>query len=146
MADDPAMVNAKAYPCAEPLTPETAKRALMRDNPGSVVQATRREAAKNGFFVEMIAAQTFQARRSGTLLAKKPEIDLLLRLAGTTQIAAAIEEVGAKDGGSFLAIVASSYRTKRPPEFAEPALPRHPLSHEELDRIERAALLRSRRV
>jgi len=88
----------------------------------------------------MLAAQTFQAERSGTLLAKKPEVDLLLRLAGTTQIAKAIRERGAKPGASFLLIVASRSGIVGIPGLLQ-ELPRSLLSDGDLARIERAALL-----
>ena len=86
MAGDQDLVRAKAFVCRGSLTPDLAKSALSTENPGSVVQAVRLEATDNELFIEMLAAQTFQAMSSGSILARKPEIDLLLRLAGTTQI------------------------------------------------------------
>jgi tRNA threonylcarbamoyladenosine modification (KEOPS) complex Cgi121 subunit len=49
--------------------------------------------------VAMIAEQTGRAMRRGSLLAEKPEVDLLLRLAGTTQITEAISRRGYRGKG-----------------------------------------------
>ncbi len=133
-------VTARAYLC-EAMDPDEAKAALARGNPGSVTQAVRAGSAENEALVEMIAAQTLQAKSSGGLLAKKPEIDLLLRLAGTTQISKAIREQGAKKGEAFLAIVAGEALVGPPPGFGGDELPRRPLSPSELARVEEAALL-----
>lgn len=135
------MVSARAFVCGGSLAPDEAKKALSRANPGSVVQAAGEGAAKNVLFIEMIAAQTFRAMASGSLLARKPEIDLLLRLAGTTQIAKAIRTRGAKAGAPFIAMVATTTAPIRPPELDVGELPRRRLNRTELGRIERAALL-----
>ena len=44
--------------------------------------------------------------KTGALLAAKPEVDLLLRLAGTTQIALAIEEAGYRARGPMILVAA----------------------------------------
>lgn len=121
------------------------KKRLASKNRGVVVQAAKAGSATNEFFVEMIAAQTLRAETSGSLLAKKPEIDFLLRLAGTTQIARAIKELGAEEGGPFLLVAAGPRAVHAPPELAGSELPRLDLSSAELERIERAALLNARR-
>ena len=112
--------------------------------PGSIVQTVRADAATNAFFVEMIAAQTLSANGTQSLLAKKPEVDLLLRLAGTTQISRAIEKMGAKKGESFLLVIAGPSRELAglsAKELGGSELERRELSSDELDRIEQAALL-----
>jgi tRNA threonylcarbamoyladenosine modification (KEOPS) complex Cgi121 subunit len=134
-------VYAKAYLCGRRLKPEDVKRKLTLANPGSLVQAAKAGTAKNEFFLEMLAAQTFQAQTTSTLLAKKPEIDFLLRLAGTTQIAKAIRDQGAKDGEPFLAVAAGRSELGTVPELAELRLPRRQLTKAELGKVERAALL-----
>ncbi len=131
---------ARAYLC-EGMDPDETKRGLGLVNPGAVVQTVRAGSVKNEFLVEMVAAQTLQAEASGSLLAKKPEIDLLLRLAGTTQISRAIGQEGAKKGEPFLAIVAGRAPPSRPPGFNGVELPRKALSRTELARVEAAALL-----
>ena len=133
-------VHAKAYPCGTEQRHEELKARLAAANPGSVVQAVQDGSITNVTLVEMLAAQTFQAEKSGTLLAKKPEVDLLLRIAGTTQIAKAIRERGAKAGESFLLIVASRSEIIGTPGLLR-ELPRSQLSNGDLARIERAALL-----
>ena len=78
---------------------------------------------------------------SKSLLAKKAEVDFLLRLAGTTQISKAIKEKGAKAGEPFLLVVASRSALGRFRKSDGEELPRAPLTTEELERIEAAALL-----
>ncbi|MDG6963747.1 MAG: hypothetical protein JRM83_02000 [Nitrososphaerota archaeon] len=146
MAGDQDLVRAKAFVCRGSLIPDLAKSALSTENPGSVVQAVRLEATDNELFIEMLAAQTFQAMSSGSILARKPEIDLLLRLAGTTQIEKAIRTQGAKGGAPFIAIVAGLEDPKRPPGFSGEELPSRRLNRAELCRIERAALLGAERA
>jgi len=117
--------------------------------PGSIVQTVRADAATNGFFVEMIAAQTLSANGTRSLLAKRPEVDLLLRLAGTTQISRAIEQMGAKKGEPFLLVIAGpgeGLAGLSAKEFGGLELERRELSSDELDRIEQAALLNGPRA
>ncbi len=120
---------------------------LRRKNPLLLVQGFSSETASNEFLVDMIAAQTLRAKETGNLLAKKPEIDLLLRLGGTTQIAAAIGRVGSRKGEPFLIVIAgdrsSVARQKPGPGWTR--LRRAALSNEELARVERGALLNALR-
>ena len=134
-------IFAKAYSCGPETDPEACKRKLSLAHPGAVVQAAKRGSASNELFVEMLAAQTLSAETSGSLLAKKPEIDLLLRLAGTNQISTAIREKGVKGGEPFLVIWAGRSELKSPKGFAEKELPRRALNRAELAKVERAALL-----
>jgi tRNA threonylcarbamoyladenosine modification (KEOPS) complex Cgi121 subunit len=121
------------------------KLRLTAANPGSIVQTARMGAARNQRLVEMLAAQTIQAESSGSLLAEKPEIDFLLRLAGTTQISKAIRDQGARAGAPFLLVVAgrAGVRGATGLEFE---LPSHELSALELARVEKGALLNTRRA
>lgn len=124
--------------------PDSVRKAVEARVPGSIVQVVRADAATNGFFVEMIAAQTLSANGTQNLLAKKPEVDLLLRLAGTTQISRAIEQMGAKKGKPFLLVIAGSGRgltSLSVKELGGSELEKQDLSSDELDRIEQAALL-----
>jgi len=115
-------------------------------NPGSLVQAARAGLARNERFVELLAAQTLQAASSGGLLAKKQEIDFLLRLAGTTQISSAIRDAGARHGEQFALIVAGRSPVKLPSGFETKELHTRELSDSELRRIEIAALLAAKRA
>jgi tRNA threonylcarbamoyladenosine modification (KEOPS) complex Cgi121 subunit len=99
--------------------------------------------------VEMIAAQTLCANGTKNLLAKKPEVDLLLRMAGTTQISRAIEQMGAKKGEPFLLVIAGPDKgldSLSAKELGGSELEKRELSSDELDRIERAALLNALKV
>ena len=124
--------------------PDSVRKTVGAKVPGSIVQAVRADAATNGLFVEMIAAQTLRANGTENLLAKKPEVDLLLRLAGTTQISRAIEQMGAKKGKPFLLVIAGPGRglaSLNVKELGGSELEKRELSSDELDRIEQAALL-----
>ena len=134
-------VFAKAYVCKGDVSPDEAKLKLAFLNPGSFVQTGRAKSAENEFFVEMLAAQTLRAGSVGGLLAKKPEMDFLLRLAGTTQITKAIKLYGSTKGEPFLIAVAGPREIKTSKSVRAIELPRRKLSKKELDRIERAALL-----
>ncbi len=100
--------------------------------------------------VEMIAAQTLTAARSGATLAERPELDLLLRLAGTRQIGEAFRRVGYKSKGVRLFLVAASEGSRTPllrvsrrlakdTRFSE--VPDRRPAEGDLDQVERAALL-----
>ena len=100
----------------------------------------------NELFLELLAAQTLQAETSGGLLANKPEIDFLLRLAGTTQIARAIKVAGAKPGERYILVVAGRKAVRLPPAIEGAELERRKLTHSELGKIEKAALLNAARA
>lgn len=131
----------KAYRCPRAESRDRAKLALASANKGALVQAARWEASDNASFLAMLAAQTFLAESSGTMLARKREMDFLLRLAGTTQISEAIREMGAKEGEDFLAVVAGGKEPRAPPGFEGERLPERQLTREEYARVEAAALL-----
>lgn len=125
------------------LVPSGAECAEVRErcaqaNPEAVVQVVDRGCVKNEALVEMLAAQTLRARRDGSLLAKKPEVDLLLRIAGTTQIRDAIEKAGARAGRDCVLVVAGEDRVRL---TGLARLPRAELTEEELMSVERASLL-----
>ncbi len=139
-------IFARGYILGPGRSVEALKQEMSAANPGSVVQAVRAEAADNEALLEMIAAQTFRAKASGGLLAKKPEIDLLLRLAGTTQISEAIGRIGAEGGEESLLVVAGLGEVKEPRGREWKALPRRGLSKKDLEKVERSALLNTRRL
>ena len=137
---------ARAYLCGPGLDPTEVRRMVAGPSGEWVVQTAAEGSATNEFFLEMLAAQTLQAEASGSLLARSPEMDLLLRLAGTTQISRAIREKGSAPGKPFLVVVAG----RSPPDairgIGGQELPRHRLSKDELQRVEEAALLSARRT
>ncbi len=89
---------------------EEMKEGLKKTFPNLVVQLADARVGSNERFFKMIAAQTISAMRYGSLLAKKPEIDLLLRLAATTQISEALTRVGYREGGRQVLIAAGRRR------------------------------------
>ena len=115
-----------------------------------LVQTVDSAAVSNERLVEMIGEQTIEARGSGSSLARKPELDLLMRLAGTTQIARAIQEVGVKRDKDFLLLVIGENSEMAKLEAREASawerLPRRELGREDLQKIERAALLDAERA
>lgn len=138
--------HVRAYLCPGSLDPGSTKRKADPNRAGRLVQTVSDEGERNVSLFEMIAAQTFQAQDSGGLLAKKPEIDLLLRLAGTTQISDAIKKRGAVNGKEFLLVVADRTAVKEVSELVEFALPRKELTRRELQKVERSALLNAQRA
>jgi tRNA threonylcarbamoyladenosine modification (KEOPS) complex Cgi121 subunit len=133
--------HVRAYLCDAGPNPEDFKREIAGPPGGWLVQTAAEGAATNEFFVEMLAAQTLQAEASRSLLAKSPEMDLLLRLAGTTQISRAIREKGSSAGKPFLLVVAGRRRPPGIRGMSGQELPRRELSKNELRRVEKAALL-----
>ncbi len=129
---------------------EELKLRLSAKYPSVGVQVAALSSADNETFVELIAAQSIHARLKGTLLARRLEMDLLLRLSGDNQIAAAIAAAGAKKGERNILILLGRAGDLRKIEIenslAGKRLPRKALSTEELGRVERAALLDSNRA
>lgn len=132
----------------EPLLSKTRER-----SPGVIVQVVGAESAPNPRAFELIAAQTLTAAKSGSTLAARPELDLLLRLAGTRQIGEAFRRVGYKSDakrffmvaaceGSGAALRGLSRRLAADERFRQ--VPRKELGKGDLDLVERAALLSAR--
>ncbi len=132
-------VRSCAFPGdSDPDTERQQARALLSRG---FVQTVRATAADNAFFVEVIAAQTLRAWEKDELVARRPEIDFILRMAGTSQISKALGEVGSRKGASFVLVVASPGRVPMGNALRGRALARRDLSLDERDRVERAALL-----
>ncbi|MDV3293494.1 MAG: hypothetical protein LYZ70_04420 [Nitrososphaerales archaeon] len=142
--------GARGYKVADGRDPEKLKTEVAASFPTLIVQTADRAAALNESLLEMLAAQTMRAATSGGLLARKAEIDLLLRLGGTTQISEAIHQAGARSGRPFLLIVAGEEKVLLALESGRLALghrlPRGELSREDLLRVEQAALLNAVRA
>jgi len=126
---------------------------IRKQSPGIIVQVIGAARAPNPNAVEMIAAQTLMAAKSGWTLAERPELDLLLRLAGTRQIGEAFQRVGYKSNGKRFFMVAASDGNRAPltrlgkrlaadKRFTEVAKTR--LAEGDLEQVERAALLAAR--
>jgi tRNA threonylcarbamoyladenosine modification (KEOPS) complex Cgi121 subunit len=79
---------------------------LRKRHPSMIIQFVRLKKVPEGRAIQMIGQQTLRAAETGALLAAKPEVDLLLRLAGTTQISVAIEESGYRATGELLVVAA----------------------------------------
>lgn len=77
---------------------------LRASNPDLVVQMVSVGELPSAKAVRMISEQTLRAMENGDMLASKPEVDLLLRLAGTRQIAVAMERCGYKGPGKKLLV------------------------------------------
>ncbi len=130
-----------SYVYAPPADPDSEKaRASLLVKDG-FVQTVRGGAARNVRFVEMIAAQTLMAGATGNLLARRPEMDFLLRLAGTTQISKAIQEAGSAKGSRFVLVAGS--RSKLDPKvgLGGERMKGDGLSGDDLLKVEAAALL-----
>ncbi len=143
-------VSVRCYAVGPPLEPEKLKWRVSSEASVSLVQTVSTTTVSNETFAEAVVTQTLLAMSTGNLLAKKPEIDLLLRLAGTTQISEAIETAGATAGRGFLLIVAAEAKNldliERSLLRGRPRLQRAELSKSELMAVERAALLNALRV
>ncbi len=140
----------RCYRIADGAVAERLKLDVSSRFPRLLVQTADQTAASNESFVEMLTAQTTQAMASGNLLARKPEVDLLLRLAGTTQISEAIRDVGARAGSVSLLILVGEENELEELEAAKTAiggrLRKTPLTSEELLKVEKAALLNAIRA
>ncbi len=114
-----------------------------------VIQLVSMREAPNPLVVSMIGSQTLRAAEKGRMLAQHPEMDLLLRLAGTRQIGAALETIGYKKSGRKILIALggrtelASLRAWARSTKTVHTLRRRELSQSDLDLVERAALLAS---
>ncbi|MGD0637341.1 MAG: KEOPS complex subunit Cgi121 [Nitrososphaerales archaeon] len=115
-----------------------------------VIQLVRLRKVPESQAVQMIGQQTLRAAETGALLAAKPEVDLLLRLAGTTQISVAIKESGYRAKGELLLVAAGPARglsRLRKDLVGDPVyelLEGETVSASGLGLVERAALLGTR--
>jgi tRNA threonylcarbamoyladenosine modification (KEOPS) complex Cgi121 subunit len=82
------------------------KAELNRSFPSLLFQLVDSKSSTNESFFRLIAKQTLTAIEGGSLLARKPEIDLILRLARTTQISEAVDRIGYKEGNGRILIAA----------------------------------------
>lgn len=129
---------------------EELKRRVQLMLPSLLVQVASSRVVQNEALVELIAWQSKSAQAAGCLLAKTPEMDLLLRLSGTTQISRALRESGAKKGEENVLIIAGGLREMRALTLTglglERRLKRSELTKDEFMRLERAAMLNALRA
>jgi tRNA threonylcarbamoyladenosine modification (KEOPS) complex Cgi121 subunit len=96
----------------EPMEAEQELLKLRSAHPALVIQLLRMKKLPSAAAVSMIAAQTLRAKETDCLLASKPEVDLLLRLAGTNQITEAMKESGYRSTGKRMMLVAAGPETE----------------------------------
>jgi len=106
-----AVISAEARLATE--NAEQELRRLRSAHPGLVIQLVGVDKPLSTRAVAMIAAQTLRARETGSLLAAKPEVDLLLRLAGTSQITVALKKNGYRSGKTKLLVAAGPSKDVR---------------------------------
>ncbi len=128
---------------ADPDSEKARAALLVKDG---FVQTARSGAARNARFVELIGAQTLMAGETGNLLARRPEMDFLLRLAGTTQISRAIGEAGSVKGSRFVLVAGSRSRLDPNVGLGGKGMKGTRLSEGDLLKVEAAALLNATRA
>ena len=142
--------SARVYKFSGASSSEELRRRLREEYPKLLVQAVDSSAASNERSVEMVGEQTLEAGAAGSPLAKKPEVDLLMRLAGTTQISRAIQKVGVKAGREFLLVIVGDAADIRAFESKDASawkrIERRKLDVEDMRAIERAALLNAEKA
>ena len=72
---------------------------LRKRHPGLYIQLLTMARIPARQAIAMVGQQSLRAAKTGALLATKPEVDLLLRMSGTTQIAVAIQRSGYRARG-----------------------------------------------
>ncbi len=129
---------------------EEMKARLVKSFPNLLLQLVDARSGSNERFFRLITAQTLKSSSDGSLLAKKPEVDLLLRLARTTQISEALMKVGYRRGARRILIAAGkSGEVKRLIASGIPKgrrLRSAELSEREWRRVEEAAILSALRT
>jgi len=80
-------------------------RSIRAINSRVAVQAIDANFAAGKEHIISILQQSLQAKKRGTMLSKRIEIDILLRLACTNQISKALDEIGLKEGISDVLII-----------------------------------------
>ena len=129
---------------------EDMKARLLRSFPDLLFQLVDARSGSNERFFRLITAQTLKASADGSLLARKPEVDLLLRLARSTQISEALARVGYKRGEKRILIAAGKKEEVRRLAASGVSegrrLPSVELSEDEWGRVEEAAILSALRT
>jgi tRNA threonylcarbamoyladenosine modification (KEOPS) complex Cgi121 subunit len=136
----------------QPSAAESLLSVLRKKFPKLTVQLVTLDRETNARLLEFIGHQTINALAKKSLLADKPEVDLLLRLASTTQIGTALKRVGyGKSGNKVLVAIGERSHLLRLRRYCMKHLPRptpmrkSPLSARDLEKVELAALLSARK-
>jgi tRNA threonylcarbamoyladenosine modification (KEOPS) complex Cgi121 subunit len=123
---------------------------LRKRNPGLCIQLLTMARIPAKQAITMVGQQTLRAAKTDALLATKPEVDLLLRMSGTTQIAVAIQRSGYRAKGKKLLVAVgprSGVERLRKELSGDPSydvLEDGEMGAEDLAFVERAALLGTR--
>lgn len=123
---------------------------IRKRHPGLIVQLLTLRRFPSSRALTMIGEQTLRASRTGSLVASKPEVDLMLRIVGTTQIATAIKKSGYRTKGRKLLVAAgppsevASLRKELATSKDYVILESDEMSDDDLAAVERAALLGTR--
>jgi len=80
-------------------------RSIRAINNRVAIQAIDANFAAGKEHVLSILQQSLQAKKNGTMLSKRIEIDVLLRLACTNQISKALDDIGLKNGSNNVLII-----------------------------------------
>lgn len=125
---------------------------VRRRFPKLTVQLVTFRREPNGRVLELLGNQTIMASKERSLLAGKPEVDLLLRVAGTTQIEAALRSIGYRRTGKKILVAIGDGRLlgrlrRYCIEHAPGARPIRTsrLSARDMERVELGALLSTRK-
>ncbi len=138
-------MKARAYRLGPEADHKALRERLATEHPHALVQTLDPGSVPGDFAVRMVAAQTMKAAKSGNLLAKRPEIDFLLRMAGTTQISLALKTAGAKSGEPFVLVIVGTEAVGLKVEGGRP-LPSKSPTREDYMFVEKAALLNAERA
>jgi tRNA threonylcarbamoyladenosine modification (KEOPS) complex Cgi121 subunit len=135
------------------LAPGDAERELLRlrsTHHRLIIQMVGMKRMPSSRAVLMIAAQTLRAVDTDSLLAAKPEVDLLLRLAGTSQITVALRKHGYMAEGAKMLVAAGPkrdverLRRELSGSTSYRVLESEEMDEEDLNMVEVAALLGTR--
>ena len=98
----------RCYLLSSGVDAEELKGRIRRRLPSLLAQVVSSRLLGSETVAELLVWQTLYAKSSASLMAKTPEMDLLLRVAGTTQISEAIALAGAKRGEASILIASGS--------------------------------------
>lgn len=123
---------------------------IRRRHPMLVVQLMTLRRFPSNRALMMIGEQTLRASRTDSLVAAKPEVDLMLRITGTSQIATAMRKSGYRAKGRKLLVALGPTRKvarlreelAKSPNYS--ILENDELQDADLAAVERAALLGTR--
>lgn len=120
----------------EPLMSVEAFLEALRQKLGVPLQCVRQDGVASPLQLLLCGAQAYEAWRSGSSYAKKLEIEMLLRVAATSQFDEAVRRVGLRAGDSAAWLIAISGRKELPrPSPLARLLPASRVPRPPLDRL-----------